>query len=156
MKRIELGIVGDDEDLELARPVIDQLMRFARRVDENLAGPGLMGLRAGANGGGAGLHEEEFPLREVGVERAHRRAHGNPADLQVKRMPAAPEAAVANPAQGDGNVAEERVKLAAGRADFLPRERRDVGQLHASDRTLRLRQVEPELRKEFRIQNPRN
>jgi len=65
-------------------------------MDEHLAGFYRIRLAAGANRALAGADDEEFPLREVRVIWANRRAPWDPANLQVKRVAAVRQAAVAN------------------------------------------------------------
>src|SRR5262245_27907789 len=100
-------------------------------MNEDLPAPDWVGAVACADSAGAGLHDEQLPLVQVGVERTHGGAGRNAADLHVERMSAAPRAAIANSAERKRDVLAPRVKPAGGRMLFLPRNRRDVGLVHS-------------------------
>jgi hypothetical protein len=65
------------------------------------------------------------------VKRTHARAGRDAPNLQIERMAAAPRSAIADTAQRERDVAEERVKLAGGRLDLVPMQRRNVDAVHS-------------------------
>jgi hypothetical protein len=127
---VEQRIVGNDQHLEVGGTRVDELVRFTGRMEENVTGVDCMGGIAGADGAGAGLHDEHFPLGEVRVKRADRRARWYPPNLDIKRVAAAPRAAVANAAEREGNVLAERMEFSRWRMHLLPRQRRNVDLVH--------------------------
>jgi hypothetical protein len=77
-------------------------MRFAWRMHAHLSGRNGHDVATRADGPMAGLHDEQFPLRKVGVEWADGRAGRNAPDLQIERMPAAPWACISDTSQREG------------------------------------------------------
>src|SRR5678815_1849460 len=99
-------------------------------MDEHVVRQHGMRLVACAHRAGAGLHDEQFPLREMGVERTDRRAGGDAANLDVERMAAAPRAAIADTPECNGDVLVERMEFARGRMDLLPWQGGEVDVVH--------------------------
>src|SRR4051812_3606077 len=110
-------------------------MRCARRMDEHVAARDGMSDLAGTNRAGAGQHHEQFPLGQVGMERAHGRSGWNPTDLHVKRMPPPPSTAVPNTAERERYVARKRMKFSGRRMLLLPSQIRNVDALHVDCRS---------------------
>jgi len=130
MAAVDGRVVGDDEDFEIGGAGVDELVGGAGRVDEAVAGADGKRAVGRAGGAGAGLDEEEFPLREVGVIGADGGAGRKPAKLDVERMTAGPCPTISDTAEREGNVATERVEFAGGRAEFFFSERRKADVVH--------------------------
>ena len=65
-------VVGDDEELKgLGRAGVENLVRLAGRVQDDIADGKRVAVSIGADGGRAGGDPEEFPLGGVRVEGAH-------------------------------------------------------------------------------------
>ena len=79
---------------------------------------------------GAGADDEQFPLSEVEVMRSNGCAGRESADLEVKRMPDAPRAGIAQAADGNRDFAAVRLEFLGGRVLLLPRNRIEVEVVH--------------------------
>jgi hypothetical protein len=94
-------IVGDDENFEVGGAGVEQLVRYAGWVNKKIADADGGEAVGRAHGAGAGADDEQFPLADVEVIGADRGAGREAADLEIKRMPAAPRAGVAEAAEGE-------------------------------------------------------
>lgn len=120
VKGVELRMIGHDEHVEIMRPGVDQLVGLTRRMDPDVAGAHGHPFGADAYDSLAGPDQEELPLGEVGVVGTNSGAGRDPPFLHVEGMTAAPSANILNTAEGEGEVATERMKPARGRALFKP------------------------------------
>ena len=98
-------VVGDDEDFEVGVAGVEELVRYAGRVDKHVAYADGREAVGRAHGADAGADEEQFPLTEVEVVGANGGTGQEAADLEIEGMAAAPRAGVARAAEGEGEVA---------------------------------------------------
>ncbi len=123
---------GRNQHLEVGVARVEQLVRFARRMEEDVARFHRMTFLADTHEAVTGAHEEQLPLRVMHMEGADRLARRDAAELQVERMAAAPGAGIEHAAERRGEVADEGVKMPGGRKLLDLGDIQDAGARHGA------------------------